>query len=170
MSEYRNLEILGVGKEPGGRFGKVLIAGSGKIVGDVECEEFSIPGSGKVEDGSLTVHGPISCYGAGKVEGSVRAESLSVYGAFSAEGECEIRGDAEVTGSFKNEGPCSVGGSAKITGTWKTEGIPRPAGPGFRGAEIRGLHPGRGARRLRRAEGGGRRTGGALPGFGTRDH
>ena len=130
MSEYRNLEILGVGKEPGGRFGKVLIAGSGKIVGDVECEEFSIPGSGKVEDGSLTVHGPISCYGAGKVEGSVRAESLSVYGAFSAEGECEIQGDAEVTGSFKNEGPCSVGGSAKITGTWKTEGE-------FRGQQVR---------------------------------
>ena len=130
MSEYRNLEILGVGKEPGGRFGKVLIAGSGKIVGDVECEEFSIPGSGKVEDGSLTVHGPISCYGAGKVEGSVRAESLSVYGAFSTEGECEIRGDAEVTGSFKNEGPCSVGGSAKITGTWKTEGE-------FRGQQVR---------------------------------
>ena len=46
MSEYRNLQFLGVGSENGGRFHKVLIAGAGKISGDVECDEFSLPGSG----------------------------------------------------------------------------------------------------------------------------
>ena len=122
MNEYRDLQILGVGKEPGGRFGRVLIAGSGKITGDVECQEFSVPGAGKVEEGGLTVHGPLSCHGACKVEQDVRAESLSVHGAFSTEGACEIRGDAEVTGSLKSDGPCTVAGNMRVTGSVKSEG------------------------------------------------
>ena len=122
MGEYRDLQILGVGKEPGGRFGKVLIAGSGKLTGSVECEEFSVPGAGKVEDGGLTVHGPISCHGACKVEGGVSAASLSVFGAFSTEADCLISGDAEVTGSLKTEGACAVEGRLRINGSVKSEG------------------------------------------------
>ena len=121
MSEYRNLQFLGVGSETGGRFHKVLIAGAGKIEGDVECDEFSLPGSGKVEDGSLTVHGPLSCYGAGKVEGAVRAEQMQVFGAFSTEDSCEVSGDLDVAGSMKIEGACSVGGRSSINGTLKIE-------------------------------------------------
>ena len=130
MGEYRDLQILGVGKQPGGRFGKVLIAGSGKFTGDLECEEFSVPGAGKVEDGGLTVHGPISCHGACKVEGPVQAQDLSVHGAFSVESGCEIRGDASILGSLKTEGPCVVEGAAEVTGTLKTEDA-------FRGKRVR---------------------------------
>lgn len=130
MGEYRDLQILGVGKEPGGRFGRVLIAGSGKLTGDVECQEFSVPGAGKIEDGGLTVHGPISCHGACKVEGPVRAERLSLYGALSTEAACEIQGDAELYGSLKSEGPCAIGGSADIKGALKTEGA-------FQGGKLR---------------------------------
>ena len=122
MNEYRDLEILGAGKQPGGRFGKVLIAGAGKLVGSVECEEFSVPGSGKVEDGDLIVHGPLSCYGAVKVEGRAEAEKLAVFGSFSAAGPCEIRGDAEVAGSLKVEGPCTVTGKSSVEGSMKVEG------------------------------------------------
>lgn len=121
MSELRNLEIHGVGSHTGGRFHKVLIAGAGKISGDVECDEFSLPGSGKVEDGGLTVHGPLSCYGAGKVEGAVRAEQMQVFGAFSTEDSCEVSGDLDVAGSMKIEGACSVGGRSSIKGTLKIE-------------------------------------------------
>jgi cytoskeletal protein CcmA (bactofilin family) len=121
MGEYRDLQILGVGKEPGGRFGKVLIAGSGKLSGDVECQEFTVPGAGKVEDGGLTVHGSISCHGACKVEGPVLAEGLSVHGAFSTEAGCEIRADAEILGSLKSDGPCVIGGLADVKGAVKTE-------------------------------------------------
>ena len=110
-----------MGKEPGGRFGKVLLAGSGKISGDVECDEFSVPGAGKVEDGGLTVHGSISCQGACKVEGPVRAEGLVVHGAFSTESGCEIRADASVHGSLKTEGSCVIGGLAEIKGAVSTE-------------------------------------------------
>ena len=122
MSEYRDVEILGVGKEPGGRFGRVLIAGSGKLVGPVECESFELPGAGKVEEGSLTVHGPLRCFGAGKVEGAVRAASMELSGSFKAEGSCTLEGDLELAGSLKVEGPCTVGGKSKLSGSMKVEG------------------------------------------------
>ncbi len=123
MSDYRNLEIYSVGSQSGGRFAKVLIAGSGKINGDVECDSFELPGAGKIEGGSLTVHGPIEINGAGKVEGAVRCGSLEVNGSFKIGKDCEIHGDLEVNGSFKVEGgPCSVGGSAEIDGSFAVEG------------------------------------------------
>ncbi len=123
MNNYGNLEIYGVGSQSGGRFGKVVIAGSGKITGDVECERFELPGAGKVE-GGLTVHGPIGIDGAGKVEGPVRGEALEVNGSFKVEhGPCGINGDLEVNGSFKVEnGPCTVGGKAGISGSFKVAG------------------------------------------------
>ena len=136
MSEYRNLEILGVGKSNGGCFGSVLIAGSGKIEGDTVCESFSVPGSAKV-CGNLTVNGPLSCYGAGKIEGSFKAGSLEVYGSLKLEGPGVIEGKAAVAGSFKVEGDlaadrletagaCSLEGclranQADIKGSLKTE-------------------------------------------------
>ncbi|MBQ1410364.1 MAG: polymer-forming cytoskeletal protein [Oscillospiraceae bacterium] len=121
MSEYRNLTIIGVGSETGGRFHKVLLAGACKIKGDVECDELSIPGSGKVADGDLTVHGPLSCSGAGKVEGAVHAEQMQIIGAFSTEDSCEISGDLDVAGSLTTEGACSVGGHSSVKGTLKVE-------------------------------------------------
>ena len=121
MSEYRNLNITGVGKETGGRFGKVLIAGAGKITGNVECDEFSVPGSGKIEEGGLIVHGPLSCYGASKVEGTVQTEQMAIYGSFHTESDCEIHGDMEIAGALKVEGTCTVGGLSKVNGTVKTE-------------------------------------------------
>ena len=123
MFEFGNLEIYGAGSQNGGRFGKVVIAGSGKINGDLECDSFELPGAGKVENGSLTVHGPIEIDGAGKVEGSLRGESLEVNGSFKVGAACEITGDLEVNGSFKVEGgPCKVGGSADVSGSIKIEG------------------------------------------------
>ncbi len=123
MINHNDINISGVGRISGGRFGKVVIAGSGKIAGDVECDSFSLPGAGKVEDGSLTVHGPIVIDGAGKVEGPVRGERLAVSGSFNAESSCEISGDLNVNGSFKVEnGPCAVGGKAKVSGSIKIEG------------------------------------------------
>lgn len=120
---YENLEILGVGNRNGGRFGRVVIAGSGKITGELECESFSLPGAGKVEGGGLTVHGPIEIDGAGKAEGPVRGESLEVNGSFKAEAGCEIAGDAAVDGSFRVEGgPCAVGGKLDVDGSLKVEG------------------------------------------------
>ena len=122
MTELGNLEILGIGAQVGGRFHKVLIAGSGKINGDVECDSFELPGAGKIENGGLTVHGPAEINGAGSVEGSVRAEGLEINGSFKAHQACEVTGNLEVNGSLKVEGPCLVGGDADICGSLKTTG------------------------------------------------
>ena len=122
MNNYGNLEIYGIGNQNGGRFGKVVIAGSGKITGDVECDSFALPGAGKVEGGGLTVHGPIEIDGAGKVEGPVRGESLEVNGSFKVEnGPCAVGGKADVSGSFKVAGDLTVGTLA-VDGSTKVEG------------------------------------------------
>ena len=121
MTEYRDLEILGVGTQPGGRYGRVLIAGSGKLTGPVECERFELPGAGKVE-GGLKVNGPLLCYGAGKAEGETRAASLEVSGSFKAEGACVIEGDATVAGSLKTEAALTIRGKAEVAGSVKAEG------------------------------------------------
>ena len=122
MSNYGNLEISGAGSLHGGRFDRVLIEGSGKITGDLECDSFEVPGAGKVEGGSLTVHGPIEIDGASKVEGAVWGESLEVNGSFQAASGCEISGDAAVDGSFRVEGgPCTIGGDGEVDGSFQVE-------------------------------------------------
>ena len=118
---YANLEIIGVSSQNGGRFGKVLIAGSGKITGEVECDSFELPGAGKIERGSLTVHGPMEIDGAGTVEGSVRAERLEVNGSLKAAGSLDVAGELEVDGSLRTEGACRIGGSSEICGSMKAE-------------------------------------------------
>lgn len=118
---YGNLEIIGVGSQNGGRFGKVFIAGSGKIIGDTECDSFLLPGVGRIEGGSLTVHGPAEIDGAGTVDGSVRAEQLEVNGSFKTAGGLDVGGELEVNGSLNTEGPCRIGGSSEICGSMKSE-------------------------------------------------
>ena len=123
MSEYGNLEIYGVGKQRGGRFGRVLIAGSGKITGNVECDRFELPGAGKIEEGSLLVHGPMEIDGACKVEGCAEAETLEVNGSLKTAGPSRVAGNLEVNGSMKTENASlAVGGRADICGSLKTEG------------------------------------------------
>lgn len=120
MTEYGNLDILGVGTSKGGRFGKVLIAGSGKIEGDTVCDSLSVPGAGKVE-GNLTVNAAFTCHGAGKVDGSLEAGSLQVNGSMKIEGPCKVEGKAAVAGSLKVEGDLSAD-QLDVAGACSTEG------------------------------------------------
>ena len=106
---YNDLLINGVGSSGGGRFGRVLISGSGKVQGALECEEFRLSGAGKVLDGSLTVHGLMACSGAGRADGPILAEELRVSGAFTGEADAEVRGLAEISGSLKTEGSLKAG-------------------------------------------------------------
>ena len=109
MTNYNDISISGSGRVSGGRCGTVSISGSGKINGALECESFHVSGAGKVEEGGLTVHGPIHCSGAGKVDGPVFAEAAKISGSFSTEGNVEITGVAEVSGSLKTEGGIQCG-------------------------------------------------------------
>ena len=121
MTNYNDIHISGGGRVAGGRCNTVSISGSGKIQGSVECESFHVSGAAKVEDGSLTVHGPLSCSGAAKVEGPFSARSVKVSGSLSAEGEAVVEETAEVSGSLKAEGALRVGRLA-VSGVCKAEG------------------------------------------------
>lgn len=104
MNEYPDIRISGAGKLPGGRCGEVHISGAGKLLGAVECESFHISGAGKVEQGGLTVHGPLACSGSGQVEGPIRAQGLRTSGSVSAAGDIEIAEAASISGSLKTDG------------------------------------------------------------------
>ena len=96
--------IAGSGKLAGGVYGKVRIAGSGSVDGDLEAGEVSISGSGNLG-------------------GSVKAEKLSTAGS------CSIRGDVEVrviksSGSIKVEGGI-VARSIKVFGSHRVGGSVR---------------------------------------------
>ena len=88
MSEDRDRKpdgnIAGSGNLPGGVYGKVKIAGSGSVDGDLEADEIEIAGSGNLK-------------------GNVKAEKLS------AAGSCRIRGDVEV-GLFESSGAFKANG------------------------------------------------------------
>jgi len=117
MVDRKSVSIAGAGKIEGGSYERVKISGSGKVVGDVEAEEFK--GAGAV-----------------KVEGDLKAGRLDVSGAFKVEGALEVE-EGEAAGSFKVEGPVSAqelrisgaakcgplrGGYIRINGALKAKG------------------------------------------------
>lgn len=128
MTNYNDVHISGGSKTAGGRFNNVHISGSGKLLGAVECENFQVSGAAKVEDGGLTVHGPLSCSGAAKVEGPLSARSVKVSGTLSAEGDATMQETAEVSGSLKVDGLLQAG-RLTVSGVCKAEG-------GISGSEI----------------------------------
>jgi cytoskeletal protein CcmA (bactofilin family) len=107
------LKISGSGTATGGKYDEVSISGSGKIVGDVECNTFKISGSGKVQgdlktndfriSGSGSVLGALDCVegkisGSGKITSNVRADYFKISGNGKLEGD--FRGkDFGVSGS-----------------------------------------------------------------------
>ena len=118
-----DLRISGSGSAGGGRYNVVSISGSGKIVGDLNCEKFRINGSGKVEgtittndfgiSGSGRVKRDLKCSrgyisGSGKVEGSVYGGTFTISGSGTVEGN--FKGD-----EFVINGSGKVGG--RISGT-----------------------------------------------------
>ena len=76
--------IAGSGELPGGQYGRVAIAGSGSVDGDLEADEIEVAGSGNLN-------------------GSVKAEKLN------SAGSCFITGDVEV-GLIKSSGSFEAGG------------------------------------------------------------
>ena len=121
MTNWNDIHISGGGKISGGRCGNVNNSGSGKIQGDLECESFHVSGAGKVEDGNLTVHGPLACSGAAKVEGSVSAVSARVSGSLHTAGSASFDESLAISGSFHAEGDVKAG-KLSASGVCKTTG------------------------------------------------
>jgi cytoskeletal protein CcmA (bactofilin family) len=129
------VRISGSGKISGGRYGRIVISGSGTVAGDVEAREITVAGSGQfegdVEVRKITITG--SCNIEGKLEadrvisrGGLTVEldmkaptvksygSLAVDGSIIAEdvyfaGSSEVDGDVEAE-SFTSRGGFRIGG------------------------------------------------------------
>ncbi|WKB34652.1 polymer-forming cytoskeletal protein [Terrilactibacillus sp. S3-3] len=117
-TEKMDLTISGSGSAPGGQYDQVHVNGSGKIVGDIECQILDINGSGKVI-GQLHADA-VSINGSGKVEGSIQAESVTINGHSTITGEV-------AAGFLKIDGMAKIGGNVKgdtvaLHGTMKIEG------------------------------------------------
>lgn len=81
------LRIAGFGRAGGGRYGRVVISGSGEVDGDVEAEQVRVAGSALFDGDVRTRDASVS--GAVKVRGNLKAERLHAAGAFDVLGRVE---------------------------------------------------------------------------------
>ncbi|MDU4891154.1 MAG: polymer-forming cytoskeletal protein [Clostridium sp.] len=117
-NQIGDLRISGSGSAGGGRYNVVSISGSGKIIGDLNCERFRISGSGKV-DGSITTN-DFGISGSGKVTRDLKCARGSISGSGKVEGSVyggsfTISGSGVVEGNFKGD-EFTINGSGKVGG------------------------------------------------------
>ncbi|ULL18958.1 hypothetical protein DVH26_33715 [Paenibacillus sp. H1-7] len=115
---HRDLIIAGSGSSGGGSFRHIRIDGFGKILSDVECEEFQSNGRSEVRGHTrgekVEVNGSSKLYGnldAGvlEVKGDAKVEGHVTYREFNGKGSMVVKGN--MTGdSFELEGGLQVDG------------------------------------------------------------
>lgn len=135
-----NLIISGSGSAGGGVYDAVKISGSGKITGNVECNEFHISGSGKIvgnvkassfkTSGSSRINGDleaetIKISGSSDIAGDVKSKQIKVSGAAHIEkslscGEVSISGSIHIDESLHGE-HVKISGGINIKGDCETE-------------------------------------------------
>ncbi|MFC4618697.1 polymer-forming cytoskeletal protein [Camelliibacillus cellulosilyticus] len=114
--QVNDLIISGSGSAGGGTYKAVDISGSGRIQGDIECEDFKISGSGRVE-GSVKARF-IHTSGSARIKGNAESEDIVVSGSAHFFGDV-VSNDIEVSGSADIDGRLaaknlSVSGSTKV--------------------------------------------------------
>jgi cytoskeletal protein CcmA (bactofilin family) len=120
-----SLKISGSGSAGGGVYDEVKISGSGKITGNVECNEFHISGSGKVEGNVKAKEYKTS--GSSRIDGSLEAEDIKISGSSHIAGdikcqEIKVSGSAHIERSL-NGGEVNVSGSTRIDGNLRGEQV-----------------------------------------------
>ncbi|MGL4730373.1 MAG: polymer-forming cytoskeletal protein [Clostridium sp.] len=118
-----DLIISGSCKVSGGNYNRVVSSGSGKIQGDLICDEFKISGSTMV-DGSIDCNNEVKISGSGKICGNIKCNELRISGSSKIEGnlacnEGKISGSCKVAGGVKAKvfsisGGCAIGQEAKV--------------------------------------------------------
>jgi cytoskeletal protein CcmA (bactofilin family) len=83
-----DLKIYGKNSVPGGTFNDVIIAGEGKINGDLVCSVFKIHGDSKVDGSVKTISAKIN--GRTMIKGNLEADE------FKINGSCEVGGNVSV--------------------------------------------------------------------------
>ncbi|NEU05768.1 polymer-forming cytoskeletal protein [Clostridium senegalense] len=118
-----DLIISGSCTASGGRYNKVISNGSGKINGDIHCDEFKISGS-TVVNGSVESNGQLKMNGSGKIKGNAKCDTLKTSGSSkfignlscnegAVSGSCNIEGEIKAN-VFEISGGCTVLKDASI--------------------------------------------------------
>ena len=102
-----NMRIAGKGTVPPGEYGKVSISGSGRLFGEVRCNEFSASGASKGESITCAEHFKVS--GTSSFSGQVKAKDVRTAGSFSCNGALVAEEQLRVSGSLR------VGGDLQAT-------------------------------------------------------
>ena len=108
-----NMRIAGRGTVPAGEYEKVSISGSGRLFGEVRCNNFSASGTSKGEGVTCTERFKVS--GASSFSGQVKAKNVRTAGSFScgtlvAEEQLSASGSLRVGGDVQAKSVCIAGG------------------------------------------------------------
>ena len=122
MQDFQDFRIDGVGKIPGGSFGRLVIDGVGECAGDLEVEALRVDGTFKC-GGAIAARRP-ECGGAGerkdkpdtgiiKVNGSFKCRGAATAKEFECDGSARVDGDLH-TGRLLVDGLLTMANGAKL--------------------------------------------------------
>ena len=114
-----NMRIAGKGTVPAGEYDKVSLSGSGRLFGEVRCNNFSASGTSKGE--SITCAERFKVSGASSFSGTVKAQNIRAAGSFSCDGDLIAREQLHAAGSLRVGGDLQAA-SVRIAGGLECNG------------------------------------------------
>ena len=120
-----NMRIAGRGTVPAGEYDKVSLSGSGRLFGEVRCNNFSASGTSKGE--SITCAERFKVSGASSFSGQVKAKNVRTAGSFScdtlvAEEQLSVSGALRIGGDVQAKS-ARIAGGLQCGGTLRAESI-----------------------------------------------
>lgn len=88
MENPVDLQLSGLGKASGGKFGSVKISGFGELTGNVEANTIQISGAGSIAGNAKAEK--IQVNGTGTINGNTEAQSIESSGNFTVKGQARI--------------------------------------------------------------------------------
>ena len=108
-----NMRIAGRGTVPAGEYDKVSLSGSGRLFGEVHCNNFSAAGRSSGE--SITCAERFKASGSSSFSGTVKAQNVRAAGSFSCGGDLVAEEELSVSGSLRVGGDLQAA-SVRIAG------------------------------------------------------
>lgn len=119
-----DMKISGSGQVAPGEYENIKISGSGRLQGNVRCENFYTSGSSKGE--TIECRGEFKISGSSSFSGDVKAGKVSVSGSFACGGSMTADDKISVSGSMKCQqsikcDSLSASGSNSVAGDVEAE-------------------------------------------------
>ena len=114
-----NMRIAGRGTVPAGEYDKVSLSGSGRLFGEIHCNNFSAAGRSSGE--SITCAERFKISGSSSFSGTVKAQNIRAAGSFSCGGDLVAEEQLSVSGSLRVGGDLQAA-SVRIAGGLECNG------------------------------------------------